>query len=129
VFFNAVGQHLRSLTVWFAILKRSDWRLLRAAIVGLPLVVLALAWGIALQPLQFPVRFTDLLPDDRGVWPSLTQAYTMTFAFESYRKNNRYRLPSLARRAGQTGFTTPRIDDGRSMSAALYQKAVKGRRA
>lgn len=41
---------------------------------------------------------SDLLPDDRRVCSSLTQAYTMTFALESYRKNSRYRLPSLARR-------------------------------
>lgn len=37
--------------MWFALFKRSDWRLLRAAIVGFSLVVLALAWGITLQRL------------------------------------------------------------------------------
>lgn len=37
--------------MWFALLKRSDWRLLRAAIVGFSLVVLALVWGITLQRL------------------------------------------------------------------------------
>lgn len=37
--------------MWFALLKRSDWRLLRAVIVGFSLIVLVLAWGITLQRL------------------------------------------------------------------------------
>jgi len=39
-------------SMWFSLFKRSDWRLLRAAMFGLSLVVLTLAWGITLQRLE-----------------------------------------------------------------------------
>lgn len=38
--------------MWLASVKRSDWRLLRAAIVGLSLIVLVLAWGMTLKRLE-----------------------------------------------------------------------------
>lgn len=43
--------------MWFAVLKRSDWRLLRAVIVGFSLVVLVLTWGITLQRLEAEKAF------------------------------------------------------------------------
>src|SRR5690606_3804382 len=38
--------------MFFSYLKRSDWRVLRVALVGFVVVALALAWGLTLQRLE-----------------------------------------------------------------------------